>query len=624
MPARAARGAPDRMAQANVTAVLGAFHARAVRRRRALLVQPGRSTRTSGRLRLRDHCGRRLRRRLNFAGRRRRRASSGQASTPSLRRQSGLRQHSRGQLAGLLLDVDGRRGRAYVKVAEELAVRSDVLVQFLRRSGDRLLARRRLRRRSLAREAVAISSLDALVTAHGRSCTGGGPHRCRGTAGGRSGKAAEGAAPAREGHQREREPVGSLSLTLTQPPPPPPSLGTVPLPHGAPPFVRPRSEGSPTSGQRTANGSLTRGPASSRRAGRCVYSFEARPAANSRTPGGPLDVAVRVSLRPRATVLGARPERRSGHAGVRDGDEAVRQAPAAEVATREIFRAQVELDAETGFGGKRADVAGAEPVRLATTLDRAQKVALRLPEDIVERDETAGRETGSEKERPQDSRAGDVHRDADPEHERPRLWVEACREQALEDVVALEIGFDVGQALGPARRRAGAFAAGALANRLRTSGQQSGARGCRSRRRGGRAAAPRPGARPRPARRDGASAPSRTRTRRRRAAQRPPAGAGEAAGRVRATSASLRGGSAARAGPRPPACETQRRPRQSSQAGSSRECGAQHRDGLGRGSTYEQPVDERDHVHEAGPHTRADVLERTGHGQPDIATGARQ
>ncbi len=134
-------------------------------------------------------------------------------------------------LAELLLDL-GRAEEAehFVRIAEQQVIRSDVLVQFLRRSQRaRLLSRegRHDDAESLAREAVAISSLtDALLdrTRTHTALAGGARRRgCSGRGEARDGRG--GALVRREGPQREREPLGLPFAHLTQPPPPPPSLG---------------------------------------------------------------------------------------------------------------------------------------------------------------------------------------------------------------------------------------------------------------------------------------------------------------------------------------------------------------------------------------------------------------
>ena len=77
------------------------------------------------------------------------------------------------QLADLLLDLgDADRAEQYIRFADERAIRSDVLVQFLRRAQRaRLLARtgRHEDAESLAREAVAIASLTDVLLDRART-----------------------------------------------------------------------------------------------------------------------------------------------------------------------------------------------------------------------------------------------------------------------------------------------------------------------------------------------------------------------------------------------------------------------------------------------------------------------
>jgi DNA-binding SARP family transcriptional activator/tetratricopeptide (TPR) repeat protein len=214
---------PDRMAQANVTAVLGAFHALRGRfdeartlldRARATYADLGSRSAPETMLAPLAATVERLAGRTNDA------VLILQASYDALATEGDRTFVSTraGQLAEVLLDLARVEEAAeYLDVAEQQAAPSDVLVQFLWRSGKaRLLARgeRREEAATLAREAVAISSLtDALID---RAWTHAALAEVLAAGGALAEAKREAAEAARlldeKGVEREREPVGSLSL----------------------------------------------------------------------------------------------------------------------------------------------------------------------------------------------------------------------------------------------------------------------------------------------------------------------------------------------------------------------------------------------------------------------------
>ena len=168
-------------------------------------------------------------------------------------------------LANLLLRRRRTTSAAEAATAfgEANAFPSDVLTQFLRRSmRARLLARAGdfARAETLAREAVSIASMtDAQPATRGRapcSCRRAAPRQGRragvGARGG-SGCCGASAPERREGSPRR----SSLHLSRRRSAPAARAAATRHLPHGAPPFVRPRSSGAQTAQSRRPNGWLT-------------------------------------------------------------------------------------------------------------------------------------------------------------------------------------------------------------------------------------------------------------------------------------------------------------------------------------------------------------------------------